>query len=119
MRRADLFLLALLAAVPAARARAQDAAPVVPPVDTAGIPRVTLAEAIRLAEQVQPSVVQAQVAVENADARLRTAKAQYLPSLNFNGNTNRSFSGVPSRVDPNTGLAVGSTSGSVSMQRVR
>ncbi|HEX6645424.1 MAG TPA: TolC family protein [Gemmatimonadales bacterium] len=115
MRRADFFLLALLAAVPAAGARAQDAAPVVPPVDTAGIPRVTLAEAIRLAEQVQPSVVQAQVAVENADARLRTAKAQYLPSLYFNGNTNRSFSGVPSRVDPNTGLAVGSTSGSVSM----
>ncbi len=117
MRRADLMLLAALAAVPAgAAAQVGDSArAVIPAIDTAGIPRVTLGEAVRLAEQVQPSVVQAQAAVENADARLRTAKAQYLPTLNLNSNTNRSFSGVPSRVDPNTGLAVGSSSGSLSM----
>jgi outer membrane protein TolC len=117
MRRADLILLAALAAVPAdAAAQVGDSArAVIPAIDTAGIPRVTLGEAVRLAEQVQPSVVQAQAAVENADARLRTAKAQYLPTLNLNSNTNRSFSGVPSRVDPNTGLAVGSSSGSLSM----
>ncbi len=117
MRRADLMLLAALAAVPAgAAAQVGDSArAVIPAIDTAGIPHVTLGEAVRLAEQVQPSVVQAQAAVENADARLRTAKAQYLPTLNLNSNTNRSFSGVPSRVDPNTGLAVGSSSGSLSM----
>jgi outer membrane protein TolC len=117
MRRADLILFAALGALPgSAAAQVTDSArAVIPVIDTVGIPRVALGEAIRLAEQVQPSVVQAQAAVENADARLRTARAQYLPSLNLNSNTNRSFSGVPSRVDPNTGLAVGSSSGSLSM----
>jgi outer membrane protein len=117
MRRADLLLLAALVAIPAvATAQVGDTArAVIPAIDTAGIPRVTLAEAVRLSEQVQPSVVQAVAAVENADARLRSAKAQYLPSLSLNSSTNRSFSGVPSRVDPNTGLAVGSSSGSLSM----
>ena len=117
MRRADLILVAVLAAIPAAAGAqvADTARAQLSIADTAGIPRVTLAEAVRLAEAVQPSVVQAEVAVENADARLRTARAQYFPSLNLNGSTNRSFSGVPSRVDPNTGLAVGSSSGSLSM----
>ena len=117
MRRAELLLLAGLAALPAGAAAqvADSARAVIPAIDTAGIPRVTLAEALRLSEQVQPSVVQAQAAVENADARIRTARAQYLPSLTLNSSTNRSFSGVPSRVDPNTGLAVGSSSGSLSM----
>lgn len=108
MRPADLCLLLALALPGAAGAQ-------VPTIDTTSAPRVTLADAIRLAEQVQPRVVQAQASLENADARIRTAKAAYLPSLNLNSNTNRSFSGVPSRVDPNTGLAVGSSSGSLSM----
>lgn len=76
--------------------------------------RVTLAEAIRLAETVQPRVVQAQGAVRNAEARVRSARGAYLPSLNFNSSTNQSYSGVPSRVDPVTGLTSGSASGSVS-----
>jgi|SRR5690606_21070031 len=111
MRPAELILAAVLAASTATGAAAQDT----PVIDTAATPRVTLAEAIRLAEQVQPRVIQAAAAVENAAARERTAKAAYLPSLNLNSSTNRSFSGVPSRVDPNTGLSVGSSSGSLSM----
>ena len=77
-------------------------------------PSITLAQAIRMAETVQPRVVQAEGAVRNADARVRSAKGAYLPSLNFNSSTNQSYSGVPSRVDPITGLQSGSSSGSVS-----
>jgi outer membrane protein TolC len=105
MRRADLSLLAalLLVAVPAA-AQSPDST----------LRSVTLADAIRLAEVVQPRVVQAQGAVLNAEARVRSAKGAYLPSLNLQTSTNQSYSGVPSRVDPITGIPTGSASGSVS-----
>ena len=105
MRRADLSLFAalLLVAVPAA-AQSPDTT----------LRSVTLADAIRLAEVVQPRVVQAQGAVLNAEARVRSAKGAYLPSLNLQTSTNQSYSGVPSRVDPITGIPTGSASGSVS-----
>jgi len=51
--------------------------------------------------------------VDNAAARVRSAKGAWLPSLDLSASGNQNFSGVPSRVDPNTGLAVGSSSGSV------
>jgi outer membrane protein TolC len=52
--------------------------------------------------------------VLNAEARVRSAKGAYLPSLNLQTSTNQSYSGVPSRVDPITGIPTGSASGSVS-----
>ncbi|HXS23242.1 MAG TPA: TolC family protein, partial [Gemmatimonadales bacterium] len=51
----------------------------------AQIPGVTLDEAIRLAEQVQPSVVQARGQVQTANAELRSAKGAYLPTLAMTG----------------------------------
>src|SRR5688500_8134639 len=104
MRRADLTLFAALILM-AAPAAAQS------PDSTRS---VTLEDAIRLAEVVQPRVVQAQGAVLNAEARVRSAKGAYLPSLNLQTSTNQSYSGVPSRVDPITGIPTGSASGSVS-----
>lgn len=104
MRRASLVAALLLAAAGPLSAQVADST----------VPGVTLGQAIRLAETVQPRVVQAEGAVRNADARVRSAKGAYLPSLNFNSSANRSYSGVPSRVDPITGLQSGSTSGSVS-----
>jgi outer membrane protein len=110
MRRADSLCIAVAAAaLLAAPAAAQTP-------DTAAVRGVTLAEAVRLAEEVQPRVVQAEGALRNADARIRTARGAYLPSLSLSTRASQSYSGVQSsRTDPNTGLPVtGSTSGSVS-----
>ena len=104
MRRASLLLVALALAGAPLAAQTPDST-------AAG---VTLADAIRLAESVQPRVVQAEGAMRNADARVRTARAAYLPSLDLRSSTNQSYSGVPSRIDPITGLQSGSGSGSVS-----
>jgi outer membrane protein len=111
MMRASLLLALVTAAGAPLAAQSRDAG--VPARDST-LPAVTLAEAVRLAESVQPRVVQAAGAVRNADARVRSAKAAYLPSLDLRSSTNQSYSGVPSRVDPVTGLQSGSGSGSVS-----
>jgi outer membrane protein TolC len=103
MMRTRLLTLALFAA--AAPLAAQSA-------DTTR-PSVTLDEAIALSLRTQPGVVSAEAAVDNAAARVRTAKGAWLPSLNASANGSQNYSGVPSRVDPNTGLAVGSSSGSI------
>ena len=75
------FLLTALTVLTASTVLAQDQRPV-----------VTLEEAIRLAEQVTPNVIQAQGTVRNADAQLRAARGQYFPSLTANSNAQRSFS---------------------------
>ena len=75
------FLLTALTLLTASTVLAQDQRPV-----------VTLEEAIRLAEQVTPNVIQAQGTVRNADAQLRAARGQYFPSLTANSNAQRSFS---------------------------
>lgn len=114
MLRAELSLFVALSLLGAGAVSAQTPDTQMPIIsDTSTGPSVTLAEAIRLAEAVQPSVVQAEGALQNAEARIRSATGAYLPSLNLNSSTNQSFSGVPSRVDPNTGLPAGSASGSV------
>ena len=105
MRIADLKILAVLLVA---------AAPLAAQSPDSTVRSVTLGNAIRLAETVQPRVVQAQGAVFNAEARVRSAKGAYLPSLNMQTSTNQSYSGVPSRVDPVTGIPTGSASGSVS-----
>ena len=73
----------------------------------AQIPGVTLDEAIRLAEQVQPSVVQARGQVQTANAELRSAKGAYLPTLAMTGIGSESYSASRARVDPTTGQIIG------------
>ncbi len=70
-------------------------------------PSVTLAEALRLAEQVQPSMVQAQGQVRTAGADVRSAKGAYLPSFSLSGSGSESYSGAAARVDPTTNQLVG------------
>jgi len=72
---------------------------------------VTLADAVRLAERVQPSVVRAAGDVETAAAGRRSAWGAYLPSLTASSSANSFFSEGPSRIDPVTGqLLSGNTS---------
>lgn len=71
-------------------------------------PTVTLTEALRLAEQTQPSMVQAEGQVRTSGANVRSAKGAYLPSFSLSGSGNESYSGAGSRVDPTTNQIVGS-----------
>jgi outer membrane protein TolC len=82
-----IMLLTLLAAAPL---RAQDRV-------------VTLADAIRLAERTQPSMVQAQAGVRTAAAQRRNAWGAFLPSLSAGSSASEFFSEGASRVDPITG----------------
>jgi outer membrane protein len=65
---------------------------------------VTLAEAIRLAERVQPDVIQAQSDVRTAGAQRRNAWGAFLPSLTATSSASDFFSEGASRIDPVTGL---------------
>jgi outer membrane protein len=100
MRR--ILMVTALAALTASTARSQQ-------------PTVTLEEAIRLAERVQPGVIQAQGSVRNADAQLRAAYGQFLPSLNANTRAGNSFSEGTSRTDPVTGQVISGNSSSTSV----
>ncbi|HEY7482212.1 MAG TPA: TolC family protein [Gemmatimonadales bacterium] len=72
---------------------------------------VTLADAIRLSERVQPSVVQAAGDLETAAAERRSAWGAYLPSVTASSSANSFFSEGPARIDPITGqLLSGNTS---------
>jgi outer membrane protein TolC len=64
---------------------------------------VTLADAIRLAERTQPSMVQAQAEVRTAAAQRRNAWGNFLPSLTAGSSASEFFSEGASRVDPVTG----------------
>jgi outer membrane protein TolC len=98
------ILFTALALVAASGLSAQDQRPV-----------VTLEEAIRLAERVTPSVIQAQGSVRNADAQRRAAYGQYLPSLTANTSAGNSFSEGQSRTDPVTGQIISGSSSSTSV----
>lgn len=67
---------------------------------------VTLEQAIKLAQQVQPSVVQAQTTVRSAGAQIRTAKGAFLPNLNATSSYGPSYSAGPARTNPVTGELV-------------
>ncbi|MGH7657285.1 MAG: TolC family protein, partial [Gemmatimonadales bacterium] len=74
-----------------------------PAVAAAQTPRaVTLEDAIRMAEQVQPSVIQAQGGVRNADAGVRSAWGAFLPSVSASSSGSQNFSEF-ARPDPVTG----------------
>ena len=64
---------------------------------------VTLADAIRLAERVQPTVVRAETGVRTAAARRRNAWGSYLPSVTASSSASEFFSEGTSRIDPITG----------------
>jgi len=66
--------------------------------------QVTLADAIRLAERVQPDVVQAQSDVRTAGAQRRNAWGAFLPSLTATSSASDFRSEGASRIDPVTGL---------------
>ena len=64
---------------------------------------VTLADAVRLSERVQPLVVRAAGDLETAAAQRRSAWGAYLPSLTASSSASSFFSEGPSRIDPVTG----------------
>jgi len=64
---------------------------------------VTLAEAIRLAERAQPSVIQAQGNVRTAAAQRRNAWGSFLPSVTASSSASDFFSEGAARIDPVTG----------------
>lgn len=77
---------------------------------------VTLTEAIELAEQADPLVVQARGTVRSSGAGVRSAWASFLPSLSAGSTYGYSFAEGPSRTDPITQqvLPGGASSNSVS-----
>jgi len=79
--------------------------------------QVTLAEAITMAEQAQPRMVQALGQVRSTGTRVRTARGAYLPNLNFSAGGSSSFS-ESQRVNSTTGEieSGGSRSQSISTQ---
>jgi outer membrane protein len=64
---------------------------------------VTLPDAIRLSERVQPLVVRAAGDVETAVAQRRNVWGAYLPSLTASSSASTFYSEGPSRIDPVTG----------------
>ena len=72
---------------------------------------VTLADAIKLSERVQPAVVRAAGEIQTAAAQRRSAWGSYLPSLSASSSASSFSSEGPSRIDPVTGqLLSGNTS---------
>jgi outer membrane protein len=68
---------------------------------------VTLAEALRLSERVQPGVVRAAAGVRTAGAQRRNAWGSFLPSLSASSSANEFYSEGAPRLDPVTGQITG------------
>ena len=68
---------------------------------------VTLADALRLAERVQPDVVRAAAGVRTAGAQRRNAWGAFLPTLSANSSLNEFFTEGAPRIDPVTGQLTG------------
>jgi outer membrane protein TolC len=95
MRRFPLCALVAGALVPMLLATAPSAA--------AQDRAVTLADAIRLSEKVQPGMVQARADITTAAARKRNVWGSYLPTLSASSSASEFFSEGTDRVDPVTG----------------
>src|SRR5687768_10298108 len=94
-----LLVLSLVTVARVAGASAQE-----PPV-------VTLSEAIRQAERVQPAMIRASADVRTAGAQRRSALGAYLPRITAASSGSAFFSEGPARVDPVTGeLTTGNSS---------
>jgi outer membrane protein TolC len=107
MRRFSLYALVPGALVPillatAAPAVAQERA-------------VSLADAIRLSEKVQPGMVQARADITTAAARKRNAWGSYLPTISASAGGSEFFSEGTDRVDPVTGQIQGGNTTSRSL----
>ena len=77
---------------------------------------VTLAEAISMAQRVQPTVVQARGALAVAGSDVRSAYSAFLPSLSGNAGAGQSFfPQTQSRLDPLTGELITGTSSNKSV----
>jgi outer membrane protein len=76
----------------------------------AQVPAITLAEAIRRSERVQPAMVRATADVRTAWARRRSALGAYLPTLSASSSASSFFSEGASRIDPITGELTGGNS---------
>jgi outer membrane protein len=81
-----------------------------PPPAEREIPSVTLAEAIKLSERVQPDVVRAAAAIRTAGAQRRNAWGSFLPTVSASSSANDFFSEGAVRVDPVTGQLTGGNS---------
>ena len=78
-------------------------------------PAVTLAEAIRRAERVQPAVIRASGDVRTAAAQRRSAWGAYLPRISASSSGSDFFSEGPARIDPITGELTSGNSSSRSL----
>lgn len=76
---------------------------------------VTLADAIRLSERVQPRMVRASGDLETAAAQRRSAWGAYLPSLTASSSASSFSSEGPSRIDPVTGQLLSGNSSNRSL----
>ncbi len=78
---------------------------------------VTLAEAMALAAKADPLVVQAEGATRSADAAARVAWGSFLPTVSSGVSYGKSFSALPSRIDPLTNEVISGnqTLGSLSL----
>jgi outer membrane protein TolC len=82
----------------------------------AQIPAVSLTEAIRRAERVQPAMVRATGDVRTAGAqRRRSALGAYLPRVSASSSASDFFSEGPARIDPITGELISGNSTSRSL----
>ncbi len=78
---------------------------------------ITLTQAIELAAHADPAVVQAEGTTRSADAAVRVAWGSFLPQLTTGASYGKSFSALPSRIDPLTNEVItgGVTQGSLSL----
>ena len=76
---------------------------------------VTLPEAIRRAERVQPAVIRASADVRTAAAQRRSAWGAYLPRISASSSGSDFFSQGPARIDPVTGELTSGNSSSRSV----
>ena len=75
---------------------------------------ITLDEALRRAESVDPQVKQAEGNVRNAGASVKAAFGTYLPSFQTSADFSNSFSEAQTGVDPRTGEVISGSSTGVS-----
>lgn len=75
------------------------------PLDTAGR-TISLTDAIRLAQRVQPNAVSALGTLQNAEATVRTANGEWLPNLTGNSSAGANYRQVPG-TDANGNLLPG------------
>lgn len=91
MHARSLILSLTLVAAPAAAQTPAAADTAVPRTLGPAPERITLADAIKRAVQVQPATVQARGNITTADAQQRSAYGAFLPSINANSNATSSY----------------------------